>query len=138
VPELGRTLGAELLVPTRIYARDCLALAAAAEVHAFAHITGGGIAGNLARVLPADCDATVERGTWTPQPIFDLVARAGRVAPEEMDRTFNLGVGMVAVLAARDADRAVATLRDRGVPGWVLGEVSRGTGTVRLAGTHPR
>jgi phosphoribosylformylglycinamidine cyclo-ligase len=138
VPELGRTLGAELLVPTRIYARDCLALAAATEVHAFAHVTGGGIAGNLVRVLPADCDATVDRGTWTPQPVFELVARAGRVAPGEMDRTFNLGVGMVAVLAARDADRAVAALRGRGVPGWVLGEVSRGTGAVRLVGTHPR
>jgi len=107
-------------------------------VHAFAHITGGGIAGNLVRVLPPDCDATVDRATWTPQPIFDLVARAGRVPPAELDRTFNLGVGMVAVLAAADADRALGVLRGRGVPAWVLGEVTSGTGSVRLAGRHPR
>ena len=77
-PELGRTLGEELLEPTRIYAQDCLALAAATEVHAFAHVTGGGLAGNLARVLPPTVDAVVDRATWTPPPIFDLVARLGR------------------------------------------------------------
>src|SRR5262249_40181459 len=81
VPELGRTLGAELLVPTRIYARDCLALVAGTQVRAFAHITGGGIAGNLARVLPPDCDATVDRGTWTPHAVFRRGARGRRGPP---------------------------------------------------------
>jgi len=138
VPELGRTLGAELLTPTRIYARDCLRLAAATRVRAFAHITGGGIPGNLVRVLPAHLDATVDRATWTPQPVFDLVARTGRVAAAEMDRTFNLGVGMVAVVDAADADRALGVLREREVPAWVLGEVTVGTGSVTLAGAHPR
>jgi phosphoribosylformylglycinamidine cyclo-ligase len=138
MPELGRTLGAELLTPTRIYARDCLALVAATGVHALAHITGGGIPGNLVRVLPAHLDAVVDRGTWAPQPIFALVAGAGRVAATEMDRTFNLGVGMVAVVDAVDADRAVALLGSRNVPAWVLGEVSAGTGTVSLTGSHPR
>src|SRR5262249_4478031 len=104
VPELGRTLGAELLVPTRIYARDCLALVAGTLYRASAHIPGGATPGTLARSLPPDCAATVARGTWPPQPFSDLVARAGGVPPAELDRTFNLGVGMVAVLAAADAD----------------------------------
>ena len=138
VPELGRTIGAELLTPTRIYARDCLALIAATRVHAFAHITGGGIGGNLVRVLPARLDAVVDQGTWTPQPIFALVAGAGRVAAAEMDRTFNLGVGMIAVMDAADADRAVGLLRGRDVPAWVLGQVTAGTGSVSLTGAHPR
>jgi phosphoribosylformylglycinamidine cyclo-ligase len=142
VPELGHTLGEELLTPTRIYAKDCLALIGRARVHAFAHITGGGIAGNLARVLPPHLDAVVERGTWTPQPIFGLIAREGGVAAAELDRTFNLGVGMIAVVDAADADRALAVLRERDVPAWVLGTVTEGagtekTGTVTLSGSHP-
>ena len=68
VPELGRQLGEELLEPTRIYAQDCLALTEAVDVHAFSHVTGGGIAANLARVLPEGLSAEVDRGTWTPQP----------------------------------------------------------------------
>jgi phosphoribosylformylglycinamidine cyclo-ligase len=137
VPELGRTVGAELLTPTRIYVRDCLALLAATRVRALAHITGGGIPGNLVRVLPPHLDAVLDRGTWAPQPIFALVAGAGRVAAAEMDRTFNLGVGMIAVVDAADADRAVGLLRGRDVPAWVLGEVTAGTGTVSLNGSHP-
>src|SRR5262249_4461968 len=101
----GRTLGEEMLTPTRIYASDGLALAAAVDVHAFAHVTGGGLATNLARVLPPSVDAVVERATWRPPPIFDLIARRGDVALAEMERTFNVGVGMVAVVAAGDADR---------------------------------
>jgi phosphoribosylformylglycinamidine cyclo-ligase len=129
-----RTLGEELLTPTRIYARDCLALAAAVDVHAFAHVTGGGLAGNLARVLPPNADAVVERGSWTPQPVFDLIARLGGVEQAEMERTFNLGLGMVAIVAGRDAARALGVLADRKVPAWVAGEVVAGTGTVRLTG----
>jgi phosphoribosylformylglycinamidine cyclo-ligase len=134
VDELGRTLGEELLTPTRIYARDCLALAAAVDMHAFAHVTGGGLASNLARVLPPNADAVVERGTWTPQPVFDLIARLGRVEQAEMERTFNLGLGMVAIVARPDADRALGVLADREVPAWVAGEVVAGTGTVRFTG----
>jgi phosphoribosylformylglycinamidine cyclo-ligase len=134
VPELGRTLGEELLEPTRIYAKDCLALAAAIEVHAYAHVTGGGLAGNLARVLPPTVDAVVDRSTWTRPPVFDLVARLGPVAPAEIERTLNIGVGMVAVLP--DGPAAVRLLADRGVPAWVAGEVVPGTGQARLVGTH--
>jgi len=135
VPELGRTLGEELLEPTRIYARDCLALAAGTEVHAYAHVTGGGLAGNLARVLPPALDAVVDRATWTPPPVFDLVARLGPVEPAELERTLNLGVGMVAVLP--DGDAAVRLLTGRGVPAWVAGEVLPGAGRARLVGAHP-
>ena len=79
VPELGRTLGEELLVPTRVYARDILAMIAAAQVHAISHITGGGLANNLARVLPDGTSATLDRSSWTPQPIFTLVQQVGGV-----------------------------------------------------------
>ena len=134
VPELGRTLGEELLEPTRIYALDCLALAAATEVHAYAHVTGGGLAGNLARVLPPTVDAVVDRGSWTPAPVFDLVARLGPVDPAEIERTLNVGVGMIAVLP--DGNAAVRELAARGVPAWVAGEIVPGTGQARLTGTH--
>jgi len=132
----GRTLGEELLTPTRIYARDCLALATAVDVHAFAHVTGGGLAGNLARVLPPSVDAVIERASWRPPPIFDLIARSGGVEQAELERTFNLGVGMVAIVGSPDADRALAVLRERDVPAWAAGEVVPGTGGVRLRGAY--
>ncbi|HEY3682869.1 MAG TPA: phosphoribosylformylglycinamidine cyclo-ligase [Streptosporangiaceae bacterium] len=137
LPELRRPLGAELLEPTRIYALDCLAVAAACDVHAYAHITGGGLAANLARSLPPTADAVLDRATWTPQPVFDVIAGHGGVAAEEMERTFNMGVGMAAVVAAADADAALALLAERGVPAWVLGEIVPGTGEARLTGAHP-
>jgi len=137
--ELGRALGPELLEPTRIYAGDCLALAAALEARVFAHITGGGLVGNLARVVPEGHCAVVERATWSPQPVFALIADRGGVTPSEMERTFNMGVGMVAVVAAADADTAVHLLTERGVPAWVAGQVAAedGPGSVRLVGRHP-
>jgi phosphoribosylformylglycinamidine cyclo-ligase len=121
--DLGVPLGEVLLTPTRIYALDCLALAAATEVHAFSHVTGGGLSANLARVLPADLRAEIDRTTWTPAPIFDLIAARGGVAAEEMERTFNLGVGMVAVVPGNVADAAVDLLRARGVDVWPCGEI---------------
>jgi phosphoribosylformylglycinamidine cyclo-ligase len=136
--DLGQALGAELLTPTRIYARDCLALADACQVRAFAHVTGGGLAANLARVLPGSADAVLDRGTWQPAPVFGLLAERGRVPSAEMEKTFNMGVGMVAIVAAGDADRAVRLLAERESPAWVAGEVIAGTGEVRLAGRHPR
>jgi phosphoribosylformylglycinamidine cyclo-ligase len=138
VEELGRTLGEELLEPTRIYAQDCLALIAETDMHAFSHVTGGGLAANLARVLPDGLVATLDRSTWSIPPIFSLIEQRGRVAPQEMERTFNLGIGMVAVLPADDADRALAVLMGRHVDAWVLGEITAGdaadSGAVRLVG----
>ena len=134
----GQQLGDALLTPTRIYALDCLALVDAVEVHGFAHVTGGGLAANLARVLPEGAAAVVDRATWRVPPIFQLIAREGRVAAEEMERTFNQGVGMLALVAAGDAGRAVEVLHGRGVAAWVAGEVRAcdGPATARLDGAH--
>jgi phosphoribosylformylglycinamidine cyclo-ligase len=121
--DLGEPLGEVLLTPTRIYAKDCLSLIAALEVHAFSHVTGGGLSANLDRVLPPGLHAQIDRTSWTPDPIFDLIAARGNVAPQEMERTFNLGVGMLAIVPERDADQAVEHLTGRGVPSWVCGTV---------------
>lgn len=129
--ELGRTLGEELLEPTRIYALDCLELTRATEVHAYAHITGGGLEGNLSRSLPPTLDALLDRSSWTPPAIFGLLAGHGKVAQADMDRTFNLGVGMAAIVAPEAVDPALALLAKRGLPAWVLGEVVPGTGVAR-------
>jgi phosphoribosylformylglycinamidine cyclo-ligase len=136
--ELGsqRTLGEELLTPTRIYAKDCLALVTETEVRAFAHVTGGGIPGNLSRVLPENLDAIVDRATWRPQPIFELVQTKGRVDQPEMESTFNMGVGMFAIVAASDADRALAFLAARKVDAWQVGEVIEGSGMVRMVNSY--
>jgi phosphoribosylformylglycinamidine cyclo-ligase len=123
VDVLGRTVGEELLEPTRIYALDCLALAAAVDVHAVSHVTGGGLAANLARVLPESVAVDIDRSTWIPQPVFGLIGELGRVDRADLERTFNMGIGMVAVVAEADADAALALLAQRGVPAWACGVV---------------
>jgi phosphoribosylformylglycinamidine cyclo-ligase len=143
VDELGRTVGEELLEPTRIYAQACLALARQTRTHAMSHITGGGLAANLERVLPGEVTVTVERSTWCPQPVFDVVAREGDVDRAVLEQTLNCGVGMVAVVDADDVNRVLATLEEHEVDGWVCGEVRLATGTdeagrVALVGDHPR
>jgi phosphoribosylformylglycinamidine cyclo-ligase len=139
VPELGRTLGEELLEPTRVYTPDCLALLRGGiDIHAFAHVTGGGLAANLARVLPPDLGAEIDRGTWTPGLIFGLLADLGRVERAELERALNMGVGMVALVAPADADRAVRLLTQRGLPCWIAGHVVTGQPGVRLVGEHPK
>ncbi len=135
--ELDRSLGDELLTPTRIYARDCLALAGSCAVRTFAHVTGGGLAANLARVLPPGTDAVLDRATWRPGPVFRLLAERGGVADADLEQVFNLGVGMVAIVAPADSDRALRLLADRGVPSWALGEIVAGTGSARLVSQHP-
>ncbi|MEV1167579.1 phosphoribosylformylglycinamidine cyclo-ligase [Nonomuraea sp. NPDC049784] len=128
LPELGRPLGEELLEPTRIYSLDCLELAKAVDVHAYAHITGGGIEGNLSRSLPGHLDAVLDRSSWTPPAVFGVLAGHGGIAQADMDRTFNLGVGMAAVVAADSADEAIRVLAARGVDAWVMGEIVPGNG----------
>lgn len=143
VPELGRTLGEELLTPTKVYALDCLALLNAVEVHTFAHVTGGGLAANLARVIPDQVRVTVDRSSWTPQPVFDLIREIGDISVPDLEATLNLGVGMIAVVPADAADASLAVLADRGVQAWVCGEAvaadPASTGErVSLTGNHPR
>ncbi len=121
---LGRTLGEELLEPTKIYTLDCLALMRTAEVHAFSHVTGGGLAANLARVIPDGLHAVVDRSTWTPGAVFDLVGRTGRVERLELEKTLNMGVGMIAIVPEESTDVALTALADRGVDAWVAGEIT--------------
>ncbi|GAA3473415.1 phosphoribosylformylglycinamidine cyclo-ligase [Nonomuraea roseola] len=128
LPELDRPLGEELLEPTRIYSLDCLELARTLEVHAYAHITGGGLEANLSRSLPSHLDALLDRSSWTPPAIFGVLAGHGGIEQEAMDRTFNLGVGMAAVVPADVADAAIKLLVGRGLETWVLGEIVAGTG----------
>ncbi len=141
VDDLGTTLGEELLTPTTIYARACLALAAETRTHAMSHVTGGGLAANLERVLPVELSVRIDRGTWTPQPIFDVVRRVGAVAQPDLEQTLNLGVGMVALVAPEDADRALTVLGSHGLAAWVAGEVVAAApgdgGRVHLEGQYP-
>ncbi|MFI6324281.1 phosphoribosylformylglycinamidine cyclo-ligase [Nonomuraea sp. NPDC050556] len=131
LPELDRPLGEELLEPTRIYSLDCLALAREVEVHAYAHITGGGLEANLSRSLPSHLDAALDRSSWTVPAIFDVLAGRGGIEQAAMDKTFNLGVGMAAIVPAPVADEAIRFLTVRGLPAWVLGEIVNGTGQAR-------
>jgi phosphoribosylformylglycinamidine cyclo-ligase len=129
VPEFGRTLGEELLEPTRIYTMDCLDLIrafnidGAIDIHGFSHVTGGGLAANLARVLPQGLMATVERSSWALPAVFKVVAELGAVPQPDLERTLNLGVGMVAIVDASVADAALARLNARGMTSWVMGKV---------------
>ena len=123
-PELLR----ELLEPTRIYVKDCLALRDALDVHAFAHVTGGGLPGNLPRVLPAEHRAVLELGSWPVPEVFTRIQQAGNVAASEMLRTFNLGVGMCAVVSRADAPRAVALLAAGGQVAFEIGAIESAPG----------
>jgi len=141
VDDLGRTLGEELLEPTRIYAKACLALARGTATHAMSHVTGGGLAANLERVLPPELTVTVDRSSWSLPPVFGLVQQTGSVALEDLERTLNCGVGMVALAAPDDADRAVALLAEHDVDAWVAGTVATAVddadrGVVRLVGDY--
>jgi phosphoribosylformylglycinamidine cyclo-ligase len=132
LPGLGETVADALLSIHRSYLRSLPPLLDGEAVHALAHITGGGIPGNLPRVLPQGLGAVVERDSWTPPALFQLLARAGRVAQEEMDRVFNMGVGMIVVTDAARAERTVRALLDAGEHAWVLGSIEPGKG-VRYA-----
>ena len=125
VTELGATVGEALLTPTKIYAKAVRALlnACGGELHGLSHITGGGLGGNLPRVLPDGLGARVALGSYQRPAIFGVIARGGPVEEDEMRKTFNLGVGLVAVVAREGAERAIEALRASGEVAWVLGEV---------------
>ncbi|MBI1845800.1 MAG: phosphoribosylformylglycinamidine cyclo-ligase [Candidatus Rokubacteria bacterium] len=133
MPGTGRTVAEELLIPTRIYVRSVLALLARLEVHAMAHVTGGGLPGNLPRVLPEGCRAVLHRTSWTVPAVFRTLAAAGGVEDAEMFRAFNMGVGFVIVVPAGAADAATTLLREAGETVYALGEVVAGERGVELA-----
>lgn len=140
VAEFGRTLGEELLEPTRIYTSACLELVDSLNagdtfgVHGFSHVTGGGLAANLARVLPQGLMARIDRSTWSLPAIFATIGQLGNVPQADLERTLNLGVGMVAVVDQAVADRAVELLNAAGMGAWVMGSVETLTDQATGAG----
>ena len=127
------TLAQELLVPSVIYAPAVLALLKQVDVRAVAHVTGGGLAGNLTRVLPKGIDATVDPKTWEEPRIFGEIRRAGDISDAEMRKVFNLGIGMVAVVPPDEAYRAIDVLRTHGQRAVEIGRVHKGDGSVHFA-----
>jgi phosphoribosylformylglycinamidine cyclo-ligase len=128
----ARTVGEELLEPTRIYVRPVLALLERVDVHAMAHITGGGLTGNVPRVLPEGCRAVIHRSSWTVPGVFDTLQRAGQVEDAEMFRTFNMGVGFVLIVAAADAEAVLSSEVLGPWPVRRIGEVVAGPRGVEL------
>jgi phosphoribosylformylglycinamidine cyclo-ligase len=128
--ELGRTVGEEILVPTRIYVRVVLPLLDEFTVRGMAHITGGGVTENVPRILPAGLKAVVKRGSWPLLPVFALIQEIGNVAPEEMYRTFNMGIGFVLVVPADEADAVMGRLRTQGEQVFRIGSIADGAQVV--------
>jgi phosphoribosylformylglycinamidine cyclo-ligase len=126
------TLAEVLLDPSVIYAPAMLELQTKVGVHAFAHVTGGGIPGNLDRVLPEHCDAVVRAGAWEEPRIFAEIQQAGAISDDEMAHVFNLGLGMLAVVEGNQAERAVDTVRAAGHDAWIVGEIVDGRGRVHI------
>ncbi|EQD36234.1 phosphoribosylformylglycinamidine cyclo-ligase, partial [mine drainage metagenome] len=123
----GKPLIERLLAPTRIYVKPLLALARVLPVHALAHITGGGLTNNIPRILPAGLEAHLERDRWPRDPVFEWLRRAGNIEAHEMYRTFNCGIGMVAVVPHGQAAAAVEFLAARGEDARVIGQIRAGT-----------
>jgi phosphoribosylformylglycinamidine cyclo-ligase len=129
----GVSLGEALLEPTRIYVKGLLPLIRDNLIHGLAHVTGGGLLENVPRVLPEGCRAEIDASKWEFPPLFSLLQDGGNIAPEEMARTFNCGIGMVAIVASRDSDRVIAGLEKAGEKAQVIGRVEQGQ---RGCGVH--
>ena len=129
--EPGKSLGEALLTPTRIYVKSCLAAVATGKVKGFAHITGGGLIENIPRVLPQELGVSLDASTWPMLPVFAWLARAGGVSAEEMARTFNCGIGMVAIVAPDDESAIGDALEAAGETVWRIGKVVRSEGEDR-------
>lgn len=121
------TLGKALLAPTTIYVKPLLALLEQCEIHAFAHITGGGLTENIPRVLPQNTEARISLNHWARPPVFDWLQKAGNIQDHEMLRTFNCGIGMVVVLPEQALDVAMPLLAEAGLQSWVIGDISAST-----------
>lgn len=130
VAGLHRTLGEELLVPTRIYVRPVLNTIDKFRVKGMAHITGGGLTENVPRILPAHVNAAIRPGSWPVPPVFEVIQKMGNVPLAEMYRTFNMGIGMVLVVAAQDARQVLHYLQEQGEQVFGIGEITAGNGVV--------
>lgn len=131
VPDLGMTLGEELLKPTRIYVRAFSALKQKVRIKGIAHITGGGIPGNLPRIFPEGVSAMVRKLSWPVPPVFTLIEKMGNVPPGDMARTFNTGIGCIMVVAEEDSERTVFLLKENGFDSYVIGRIARGNKEVK-------
>lgn len=136
VPEFGQTLGEEVLTPTRVYAADLLRLIRTdgVDMHALSHVTGGGLAANVARVLPQGVTAVMDRSTWTPPAVFQVIGDLGRVPQLDLEATLNMGVGFVAVLAPDSVDAALEVLDACDLPTWRMGTVVDASAVEESAG----
>jgi phosphoribosylformylglycinamidine cyclo-ligase len=141
VPELSGTLGETLLTPTRVYAKDLLAIIRGCEVHSISHITGGGLANNLVRVLPDGIGVDIDRASWRPPAIFELVQQVGKLSQPDIEATLNQGVGMAIVLPESSVTEASRIASEAGIESWVAGVASAAPGAkarVELHSGHPR
>ena len=134
VPELGRALGEELLAPHRCYRKVVKPLLAEHLLRGLVHVTGGGITDNTPRILPKGTRAVVRLGTWPVLPIFNLIARRGRVPKSDMLRTFNMGIGMMLIVARRNLTRVTTLLAQQREKFWIIGEIQRGNQSVKYIG----
>ena len=124
VPDLSELLGEALLRPTTIYVKLVKALLGNSQLHGLAHITGGGITGNLPRILPEHCAAVIDRKSWEPPSIFAVIQQAGTIEREEMYQVFNMGVGLVIVAPSHETAKILETIQGQGMAGWVMGEIA--------------
>jgi len=136
VPELSTPLGEELLRPTHIYVKVFQELKEHFDLKGLAHITGGGLPGNLPRILPPGCQATIRLGSWEVPPIFSFLQREGGVAEEEMFRVFNMGIGMAVIVAASEAEEALDLAQSFRGKAWIVGEIASGEKGVKLIEAH--
>jgi phosphoribosylformylglycinamidine cyclo-ligase len=133
IPDLNATLGAELLKPTRIYVKAYNILKDKLQIKGMAHITGGGIPGNLPRILPKGINADIKTGSWSMPRIFSFIERMGNVPAEDMKRTFNMGIGFVMVVSKSSAGEAVSLLKKAGYPAFIIGNTEKGVSGVRYS-----
>ena len=133
VPEFGSSLGEELLRPTRIYVKAFYALKDRVRIKGMAHITGGGITGNLPRIFPKGISAVIKKGSWPVPPIFHLIKKMGKVPDDEMRMTFNMGIGYIIVIPETEADKAISILKKTGYASFVIGTIGKGGRDIRYA-----
>lgn len=134
VPGLSGSVGEALLRPTLIYVKLVKALLAGSRLHGLAHITGGGMTGNVPRIIPDQCQAVIDRNTWEPPSLFTVLQQAGGVDQEEMFRVFNMGVGLVVVAPPEESSRIIGIIQEQGMTGWVIGDIrDRPSSELKLA-----
>lgn len=126
IEELGKTLGEELLTPTRIYVKLVLSLMRSVEIKGIAHITGGGITENIPRVLPKGCQAAIRRGSWDIPPIFGFIQKEGEIDTEEMYRDFNMGIGLILIVSKDNAGKVISKLKRLNERPFIVGEIKKG------------